>query len=288
MRKNIWLLLFCLVCLSVADAYGEKNTRLDVQLGNGWHALGYDAVADVLNGNGSVEMGSSDKRWGCNVGALVNQYFKYGVGWQAGLRLYLNRTECPLDSTERYLTSDLANGMACVRAVRYDDWNEKQSNLLLAVPVGIAYMKDLNEKWDVYADAGLELLLPLVSHYKVEEGAVSVSGYYSEYDVEFSDLPVHNFTSYEDSPNGDFSLKVGTAAYFDVGTRYRIGKIDLSAGFYFSYGFLNMASGGNGHLFDSENDYAGLLNSKIVKKANPVAFGFKVGVSVPLFGKKTD
>ncbi|MCR5568076.1 MAG: hypothetical protein K6G31_02250 [Paludibacteraceae bacterium] len=285
MLKKIVLFLLASLSVSASASSDEKETLLDLQLGNGWHAFGYDAVADVVDA-GSVELGTAEKFWGCNLGATLNRYFKYGFGFQTGLRLYLYRTDCVLDSTERYTSFDLANGSDCLRTVRYDNWEEFQTNLLLAVPIGAAFKKDIAEKCDVYAGAGVELLLPLVSNYKVEDGKVDVSGYYGEYDVEFSDMPVHNFTVYDDRDDGKFGLKVGLSVYLDAGVRYHLSGCDLNAGLYLSYGLTNMADGDESHLFDLDNDYAGLLNSDIVKKANPIAFGIKVGVTLPLKKKE--
>lgn len=262
-------------------AGGEKETLLDIQMGNGWHALCFDAESAKVN------LGTAQKNWGCSLGGVVSHYFKSGAGFQSGLRFYLNRTNCLLDNAERYSTRDVVNNMDCVRTVRFEEWNERQTNLLVAVPVGFAYTVALSDKCGFYAGVGAEFLLPLLSRYKVEEGAVRVSGYYSDFDVEFSDMPVHNFATYSNLPNGDFSLKVGVAGYLDAGVRYHLPKCDLSAGLYFSYGFTNLADDNTDHLFDNKNEYNGLLNSQVVENAKPIAFGVKVGVTIPLLKAET-
>lgn len=276
MRKKIVAILVAVVAFCTQHANGE--TQLDVQFGNGLQAFGYD----VVSGDDVFELGTAKKHWGCNIGGVINHYFNHGIGLQGGARMYLYRTTCVLDSSEHYMTRDVVNGMDCRRSVHYRDWNEQQTNLLLAIPVGFAYKTDISEDMDFYAGVGVELLLPLVSQYKVKEGNISVSGYYECYDVEFSDMPVHNFTTYNEMPKGKFSTKVGVAGYLDAGVRYHLAKCDLSAGLYLSYGFSNVATDNEGHLFDLNNKYSGVLNSQTVEKVNPVAFGLKIGVTLPL------
>lgn len=277
--KKIVSLLIALMGLQNAVASGESV--IDIQFGNGVQSLNYDPTACQLTGNGSASLGEAEKMWGFNVGGVYNRYYGKGFGFQAGVRLYLYRSNCQLDSTEQYRVNDPVNGMDYVRTVSYSNWTEQQNNLLLAIPVGGAYKKRLSEKLDLYAGLGVELLLPISSRYKVKEGDVAISGYYEDYDVDFSNLPAHNFNVVNEHPKGKNTLKVGLAGYIDAGFRYNFGVIYGTLGAYFSCGITDMSDGDSTPLFDANNAYSGIVNSNAVDGTRPLAFGLKLGIGLP-------
>ena len=277
------LLLFLLLGLS-AGAVSPKGGVADVQVAGGGQSLLYQPKsANLINGGEAYSLGTAKLNFGGSLGTLFNWYGKKGVGVQCGVRLNLLRTTCQLDSVAQSAASDAVNGLHYVQLVRFHHWREEQACVAVSVPVGLAYRKPLGSSLDFYSAAGLEFLLPLSSHYKVTGGDADISAYYADYDVLLQNLPAHNLARVDGRPSGKFNMNVGLSAYADAGVRYHFYNLDASAALYAGYGLLNMYDEGDGAgIFNSQNEYSGVLGSTLVHSLHHLSFGVRLGVSLPL------
>lgn len=283
MKKFLFLLVGlasqCLVSAQQPSSNKGGSSVIDVQVGSGVHSLSYSPSLRSVDG---VLKGDANKEWGFNINGVFNRYFSQHIGGQTGVRLYCYRSKGMLDGVVEREERDVVNGLDFVRSVQYEDWEEQQTAFVLAIPVGLTYKTALFEKLDFVADGGVELLLPLNCNYKVKDGTINVAGEYEDYGVVIENLPVHNFTTYADSPKGHNNLKVGIAGYADAGIRLHLAHLSLSAAAYFSYGFSNVADSSSTALFDISNRYHGMLASQTVEDAHPFAAGVKLGVTLPV------
>ena len=270
------LLFISLLILEIGALQAqEKSQSLYFNIGSGFHNLKYD----LQNGTHESSMG-----YAFNLG--YNYYFSKNWGFGAGLGLESFNSKATLNYQTSKSSAD-TDGESFEFRTQYTDWQEKQSILLLDIPLSFIYQKQINEQFQFQFSIGPKVSFAVQSNYKTAGGTIETTGYYPQYNVVLSDLPQHNFTTLTSFPKNDTSLNPVISAYSNLGGLYKLNNsMDLYAGVYIDYGLSNMIDAQNKSLYQEDGVYNGIFSSDLTKNVKQFSFGFKIGINLNLGDKE--
>lgn len=287
--KRIGLIL---LGLSLASFAFGQSEFLTLSAGGGLHSLKHDPKLPDKNELGNC-FGEGKLSAGATFSVRYQHFFRdgnWGIGSGADISYY-TATSC-LDGVQTSEVHDRYNDEDFECTVSYYDWQERQRSLTLEIPLGAYYRTDFTDRLGMVAGLGVKLIMPLRSRFEIEEGSYDIIGVYPADNVTFVDLPQHGF--YDNSPR--FKDGIETKPVFGVYAEYGLNirfteRLMGYAGVYFNYGITDMAEEHTSDLSairdDFKNGYKGVLNSSAVDKANYMALGLKIGVTLP-FGKTAE
>lgn len=253
----------------------EKSQSLYFNIGSGFHNLNYD----LKNGTQESSMGNT-----FNFG--YNYFFSKNWGFGAGLGLESYNSKATLN----YQTSNSSvdtDGESFKFRTQYTDWQEKQSILLLDIPLSFIYLKEMSEKLKFQLSIGPKVAFAVLSNYKIEGGKIETTGYYPQYNVVLYGMPQHNFTTLTTFPKNNTKLNPDVSLYSNLGGLYKLNNcIDLYAGVYLDFGLTNMIDAQNKLLYQEDGVYNGIFASDLTNKVKQFAFGFKIGINFRLGPKE--
>jgi hypothetical protein len=240
---------------------------LSVQAGGGFHHLVYSPT------------GGSEKG---NAGFCLDLNYGYFFGKHAGLVSGVGIQSLKSTSTLQLQTSvsDIdTDGDTYEFRTTYNTWKENQGSYMLSIPIGVMFRGDWNKKVSWYAGTGVTAFIPLVAKYAIESGNIVTSGYYSEWDVELTDMPRHGFTAVEGSGDGDITLKTSVGAFFNAGITLKLSeRMNLGAGLYSNYGFTSATDKKDVAPYQKSGTYNSCINSSLVSETKIFSAGIQVGL----------
>ena len=262
------LLIAALALGATAAAQAQKGDQLlSLSVGGGLHQLGY-----------SIDNGSRKGGAGHTLGAGYTYFFGPSWGISTGVGVQSFKATSTLNLLTKAPSSDV-EGDAYEFRTRYSGWKEEQSATLIDIPVMATYRYALTPKVGLTASAGAKLSIPAKSTYKATGGSITTTGYYSQWDVELSDIPEQGFRTFEERPSGDITLRSTVALLADAGATYQLADaISLYGGIYASYGLNSMLKADSKPIYLKEGIYNGLFESNQVDKVRPLAVGVKLAV----------
>ncbi len=264
-----------LTCFSLQAQ--EAGHYFFANVGGGLHNISY-----------SLDNGKQKGGAGFTFNAGYNYFFNPHWGLETGLGISTLQSTATLNYMTGTPDTD-TDGDAYELRTNYKNWEEKQTALLLDIPLGINYRRSINEKWGWMASAGVKMSFPMSAKYKVNGGEIATTGYYSQWNVELSDMPQHGFSSTTDRFSGNASLNPAFSLYAGLGGLYKLSPgLDLYAGAYFNYGLNNMAKTSDDAVYQKDGTYNGVLNSNMVDKARMVCAGIKIGIIWHFNSKKKE
>jgi len=273
MKKQIIVGLSLLV-FGVVQAQIDEN-YIHFNLGGGEQNLSY-----------TLQNGTEKAQSGYTINATYSHIFISDWGFQTGLGVHSYGALSTLNYQSATPNVIDAAGDSYEFRVNYKNWQEKQQALFVNIPLELQYLFLFSDKFSVLTGFGASVSIPLKANYKTVGGEMVTTGYYSKWNVELSDLPLHGFSTYTGSYSGNLSLKPAYTAIFDFGGLYKLSdKLDLYFGGYFNYGLNNVVTSGSKSVYQPDGTYNGFLGSDQVNKVTPIAFGVKVGIYWRL-GKK--
>ena len=269
------LLFISLLLWGTAAAQAqEKSQSLYFNIGSGFHNLKYD----LQNGTQKNSMGYT-----FNLG--YNYFFSRHWGFGAGLGIESFNSKATLNYQTNNSSVD-TDGESFEFRTKYTDWQEKQSILLLDIPLSLIYQKQTSEKLKFQFSIGPKVSFAMKSNYITEGGTIETTGYYPQYNVVLFGMPQHNFTTLTSFPKNDTSLNPVVSAYGNLGGLYKLtNSLDLYAGVYIDYGLSNMINAQNKLLYQEDGVYNGVFSSGLTNKVKQFAFGFKIGLNLNLGDK---
>jgi hypothetical protein len=274
MKKLLFISL--LLWGTAATQAQDKSQSLYFNIGSGFHNLKYD-----------LQNGTYENSMGYNLNLGYNYFFSENWGFGAGLGLESFQSKATLNYQTSKPSTD-TDGESFEFRTQYTDWQEKQSILLLDIPLSFIYQKEMNEKLKFQFSIGPKVSFAIQSNYKTEGGAIETTGYYPQYNVVLYGMPQHNFTTITSFPKNDTSLNPVVSAYSNLGGLYKLNNsMDLYAGVYIDYGLSNMIDAQNKFLYQEDGVYNGVFSSDLTNKVKQVAFGFKIGINFRLGAKET-
>lgn len=245
-----------------------------------------------LNGGGgmhnisySLTNGKYDNGKGFTINAGYGYFFHRNWGFSAGLGVKSMKAEASLNSFMLGLPSVDSEGVDYEYRNYFSNWKEQQKTMLIDLPVAFQNRLFLG-KFTFQTSLGLMVSFPTNSEFKVKDGSITTTGYYSQWNVELKNMPQHGFTTLNSHPQGDISLKTAFSAFGELGVLYSLtGTFSLYAGGYYHHGLNNAINDQKKPVYESNGVYNGVLRSALTDNVKPVAVGVKVGI-VWTFGKK--
>ena len=273
MKKQIILVLGLLIVGALPAQ--EKGSYIDFNVGGGLHNLSYS----LLNGTEKTQAGYT-------LNAGYTYFFTSNWGIHTGLGIQTFNSM----STLNYLsnTQDIdADGQTYQFKANYTNYQEKQQAILIDIPLAIQYRFPLNEKIGLLASIGAMMALPVKSSFKTFGGGLVTTGYYSQWNVELSDMPQHGFSTMTNSFTGNTTLKTSYMGIADMGGLFKMSqRLDLYVGGYINYGLNNVLTPDSKLIYQPNGVYNGVLASSQTNNVTPISFGVKIGVYFHL-GKHT-
>lgn len=281
-----------LVGLSLVSLVFGQSELVTLSVGGGLHSLKHEPKLPSKNELGNC-FGEGKLSAGATFSARYMHFFRdgnWGIGTGADVSYYA-ATSC-LDGEETSSEYDKYNKEKFECSFAYMGWEERQRVFALEIPLGVYFRTDFSYRLGMVAGLGAKLIMPLHSRFEIQEGSYEISGYYPEDNVTFTQLPHHGF--YENSPRykDGIDTKPVLGVYAEYGLNIKFTeRLWGYTGIYFNYGITDMAKEHVSDLGaireDFQNGYKGVLNSSAVDKANFMALGLKIGVTLP-FGKRKD
>lgn len=245
----------------------EPVHYLHFNIGGGLNNLAYD-----------LQSGTQKGQFGYTANVAYSYFFAPQWGFQTGAGVQLYGAKSTLNLLTHAPATD-TDGDAFLLGTDYTNWNEQQKAMFLEIPLECQFRHTLGAKFRLLASAGAKISIPLQTKYSTSNGQIVTTGYYSQWNVELSDLPQHGFGTNTNTYEGNYTLKTAYLAIADVGGLIKLSdKKDLYVGGYFNYGLNNVLTPGTKSVSEQDGTYNGVLSSGLVSKVLPVAFGVKIGL----------
>jgi OmpA-OmpF porin, OOP family len=259
------LFIFLLICVGLQAQDSKRYLYFDV--GGGIHDLNYGVSS------GTVKAG-----YGYSASVGYSYFFEPHWGLQTGVAIQSFEAQSSINGLLTMPAVD-SKGDAYQFRNQYTNWQEKQQALFVDVPLTVQYRHFFNKSIGLLASFGGQVSIPVSGSYKTTGGEMRTSGYYSRWNVELYDLPLHGFTNYSSAFSGDLSLKAAFSCIADVGWLVKLtDKTSLYLGGYLDYGLNSIISAGTKPVYQPDGTYSGTLASDQAKEVKPIAFGIKAGL----------
>ncbi|MDR2039985.1 MAG: OmpA family protein [Bacteroidales bacterium] len=275
-------ILIALLFINFSAIAQQKGHYLSIEGGVGFSTLQY-------------KLDDGNRKGGLGLDGKLGYTFFFTPNWGIGTGLGISRyvTKGTIDnglfSFEGQIDSE---GDVYRRDVYLYNWKEKQKSPFLEIPLLASFQYKFKEeqKFMLYANAGLKFQFPMKKKYNVEKGDVETQGYYARWNVILIDKG-HGFSTVHDyHPSGKFKLNMGMAATIEAGFLYELDeRWDLFAGVAMNYGFLDMKKESEALVFintNNETDYRSMLSSNSIGKVRSFSVTGQVGVRFRLGAKK--
>ena len=231
-RKSIRKYLFATGCLMVlAVSANAQKQEFSIAAGGGLQGINYSMKHGDVSLKPGFQLGfgymrSIGRRWGIRTGAELGLY-RSKVSLAPGTQF----TSYEIDS----------ENSAFEYRVKANNYREDQKFWALNVPVMLQFHPEFNKN-GLYAQLGVRIGLPVSNSYSTSADQISATGFYPDYNLEITDLPVHGFGTQNGwKGKGEYDFKLSWSAAAELGWRFRITtKNNLYAGLYFDYGLNNI------------------------------------------------
>lgn len=274
MKRQIIIGLSILICGVLQSQ--ETGSYLHFNVGGGLHNLSYN-----------LQDGTQKGQAGYTINAAYSYFFAPQWGVQAGIGLQSFNALSTLNYISGSTVVDMDGDSYEFRS-NYNNWQEKQDAFFFDIPVVLQYRHSISKKIGIIASVGGKISFPVSAGYKTSGGTLTTTGYYSQWDVELSDMPQHGFSTFTDF-KGNLSLKPAYMGIVDLGGLYKISeKIELYLGGYLNYGLNNLITQGTKLMYQPDGVYNGVFASTQTSEVKPISFGLKVGVYLRLSKNKSE
>lgn len=267
MKMKKQLLITILLTLALSINAQVRESGLFINAGGGCNTLSY-----------SLTNGSHDAGAGFILNGGYSYFFGSNLGVSAGIGVQSVTSTATMNYTSYEASVDYENDPYEFR-VLFSGWKEKQNAILLEIPAGINYLIPLNAKSVILTSVGGKISFPLSATYKVTDGGLTTSGYYQQWDLLFTDMPQHGFSTYRERYSGDIRLKTSFSLFADIGTLTDLlGNNSLYVGCWLNYGLTNMIDESNDNVYLPDASYNSVLASNQTGKVTLLSFGLKIGL----------
>ncbi|MBQ0031064.1 MAG: hypothetical protein KBT32_11635 [Bacteroidales bacterium] len=268
MKKLI--LTYCICLLSIVQCFAQRGWQGMLDLGVGSHAMKYDP-----------NTGSSKPSIGGKIGTTDSYFITNHIGFGLGLYLNYHQTRYSFrDSHQSDILTDSLNKFTYLLKSSLSI-EETQRLLTADLPVSFRTKFSLNNDWELCANLGLAVGLPIWKKYETTEKQ-NTTAHYIEPNIDFHDMPNHGFSTGNGSKEGDFWMrKMNIAPFIEVGlSKAMSSKHSLYMGLYYSYGISNLLKGNRNDEIELGNTTKGstALASNVTDKLTLSTIGLNVGI----------
>ena len=278
------LLLF-LPCTLPAQSH---NNEWNVSLG-----LGNSDLNGMLSGSEYVTL---DHKLGGGLGIAYSHYFTRILGVSVGLeaQMYNNRIEAQYQNEYR-CSIEKPEGLLnypgdFFLVAHYGKVEEKQSAVLLQIPVTLRLQFPVVKKVFVFLETGIKAGFPLTSKWNQNLASLTTKGY-SEYTGQYyEEMSNHGFDTYPNkNASGKLKLKGSVMSVLEGGLKWTVGEDRyLYTGFFLDNSLTNIVPA-DVKLLEYNPPADPRLNSIIYynSSAHPFVFGLKIKMGFGIGGEKT-
>ena len=283
--------IFIVLLMTVSSVWGQYRRNYD----RPYAYLGFTFGVGINAISSPGAEGSRTPGVGFDFGAHYTHFFsRFGFG--AGMHIVRtnSHTTYNFDETTEGLTHADNPGAHYTLYTHFDDWKERQSMVVIALPVEAFYRMPVGGGRFFICGAGVEFDMPTKGSYTAAGGSFTTSGMFpalGPYRV--GDMPEHGFATYDEVAEtsiGGFRPGVGVLA--DLGMRLPLGDGGgVYVGLYATYGLTSLVrADGAGPLLEinkrdaSRIDYHGTFGwdggTSSVPALHLIRVGVKVGVDL--------
>lgn len=264
----VLLLLFCMPYFTQAQ---KPINVFSLETGIGLHNLNYT----LKNGSSSA-----------NSGLMANLKFAHFLtslwGIETGVGLKSYKSSSTINLTEKTPSFDSDGDPYEYRAV-FHNWSEIQGSTQLEIPIEGVFRYMFNTKVGLLTKLGVSVSIPLSTKYETIDGDMTTSGYYSQWNIELTNLPQHGFSTVTASQVGEYELKSSFSAIFELEGIYQLSnKIAISTGIYGSHSINGIYSTVSNTIQQVQGNYEGILQSNQLLEMRPFSVGLKVGLKLAI------
>lgn len=292
MKRFLLSVLMVVVAVYAVDAQNNKEKEeinacypghyLVFDVGGGLHTLAYnvDGFGSKMPGAGLMFRGGY-------------RYFftdNWGVGTELNFKSF--HTTFTADYTQKISDAIDEDNYTYQHRTYFYDLKEKQTQMVLSLPIAVYFQQRLNSKWKLGGGLGAVAQFEIVNKYKTNGGNLETRGYYDIFNVELHSLEQHNFFTKSDF-DGKNKKRSTMGVLVEGNALYYITKrLSIDLGIYFTVGMGYKGVGEDVNQFDPDcmkpdaynYKYNGALDSKVVDIPTPITVGGMAGIRYQ-FGK---
>lgn len=236
-KNRILAVTGCLLMISIS-ANAQKQ-EFSIAVGGGLQGIQYK----LKHGDASLKPGFQ-----LGFGYMRNIHTRWGIS--TGLELGLYQSKASLSSNVLYTTNETdSENSAFEYRVKASGYREEQKVWALNIPLMLQFHPEFNKN-GLYAQLGMRMGISVSSRYSTSADQIVATGYYPDYNLEITELPVHGFgTQLGWKGEGEYDLKPSWSAAAEAGWRLRLSAGNhLYAGLFIDYGLNDIKTEGNGAL----------------------------------------
>ena len=278
--------------------FSLKGHHLQSWLGLGYGSMGYK-LRNADNSLAGAEVGFAAGKVQLNYA----WYFTENWALAAGVGCSNYTSTGTLNTSKQWTGITDTDGENYTHIAQTHDWRERQTTLMIDIPVMIQMQYPLVPKWNIYAGLGAKIGLPIANRWSLNGGQVEHKGYYPQWNLLLEGVDKHDFYTEEAASFGTsahaLSLRMPAAAVMaEIGfTRVINPQIELITALFFDYTVHSIrpsnsvSDGDMGWQRTDQTDalayrnhtfmppYNGIIMSEYVTAVRPWAIGIKVGIS---------
>lgn len=269
MKRLTKIFTIIIAVCAIATASSAQDKLVNISLGGGLHPLNYKTEVGTVSKGGGV-------LFGCNYMPFFTKNFGLGIGFD----MNYNTASAQINETfESEIDNEEVGSSYTLRTI-FKDWKEKESMLILNIPLGIYGRAKLSTTTNFIYGVGVKVGMPVISRYKMKEGSIETRAYFGDdLEAELKEIPHHGLFIDEEKREGDIETnKICTSIFAELMFTFTINNSNLfHMGLYFSDGVGDLAAH---HESMEGNNYHGIINSDLVDKCVPLCIGAKIGFSI--------
>jgi len=273
MKKYYYITIFA---LSLSISLFGQTERLSLSISGGGS---YTMLKNTIPDSKSTE----------KAGYTVNVQFNLAISHSFAIGLGVGYSNYSSDvSLDQYYTATASTdseGDKYEYRLSGTNLKENQSINMFEIPLLLIIQNRERMKFKPYLQVGVKAMLPVQSQFSCTAGEIETRGYYSQYNVELSNMPNHGFDLFSlEGVSGKLSSKVSYAALMELGTNISLGNSYLTFALFGSCGLSSICQ--SRELFTVDHVYQSLFS--VSSNVVPYSIGLKVGISILFRSKKSE
>ena len=286
MKRFLLSVLMVMLTVYVADAQNKKK-KVEVNLCTPGHYLVFDVggglhtLAYNVDGYGSKIPGA---------GLMFRGGYRYFFteNWGVGTELNFKTFQTGFKAKYKQIIDNAVDeeGEKFEHRTYFNNLKEKQSQMVLSLPIAVYFQQRIDRKWKVGGGLGGIVQMELTNKFKTKSGDLETRGYYDRFNVELFGMEPHHFFAKSDF-SGSTKKHTSIGALLEGNALYYLSeRLSLHLGVYMTFAFGYKNDNDSQYLFDPDcvqggsyqDKYNGALESRVVDRAIPIAIGGMAGI----------
>lgn len=239
--------------------------------------LAFDAGYGMNQRSYQLLNGSVDTKSGVTLNSSFGYFFNKHLGLRTGVGIQTFNSISNVNFMESQPMFD-SEGDLFEHRTYYSGLVEDASLVFLDLPLIGMFRLPIGKKFNLLLSAGAKFQIPISTEYS-SKGIITTTGYFSQWDVELTDLPQYGFQSSQVDYKGAYTLKKTWTGLAELGGLYQLSaRKSMYAGVYFNYGLSNILNPSALPIMQLDGTYSGILNSTQTNRLEVNSVGLKIGL----------